>query len=268
MTRTRFLAAALLLAAAGLAGAASADPRFANRLYAANEIVTVHGKPGIESAIAFSADERIENIAVGNSAAWDVNPNKRANVVFVKPATARARTNMTVITDQRTYLFDLVSSSASPVYMLHFNYPDAPKRAAAPPPPGATALAVAAVPQAQPPRPRPVPADLNFSWRGAGEKRLLPASYFDDGASTFLRWTGDAPLPAILVRAPDGVEGPVNYTVKGDYIVVEGVPAQLVLRSGKEVATLTPVRRPAPVPTTTASADPLPSGAAAGRSSQ
>ncbi|MEP6982264.1 MAG: TrbG/VirB9 family P-type conjugative transfer protein [Sphingomicrobium sp.] len=265
MTHLHSLATALTVATLAFPSAAQGDPRFSDRAYAANQIITVHGKPGIESAIAFSPDERIENIAVGNSSAWQVNPNKRANVVFVKPATARARTNMTVITDQRTYLFDLVSSAGgSPVYMLQFRYPDAPKRAPIAAPPSA-ATAVAVVTQ---PREPAIPATLNFGWRGAGEKKLLPASYFDDGSSTFLRWTQDTPLPAILIRNPEGAEGPVNYTVRGDYVVVEGIPAQLVLRSGKQVATLTPLRRLAPAPTVTASATPLQLQTAAGNSEQ
>ena len=254
MIQFRSVATGFILAA--LSGAASADPRFTDRTYTPNTIVTVHGKPGIESAIAFAADERIENIAVGNSATWDVNPNKRANVVFVKPTNARARTNMTVITDQRTYLFDLVSSAGAPVYMMHFSYPDAPKHALVVEPPKSSSTA-SVTPDAAVPRPRAVPAHLNFSWRGSGEKRLLPASYFDDGASTFLRWASDIPLPAILVRAADGAEGPVNYTVQGDYIVIEGVPAQLVLRSGRQFATLTPAQRPTNASTTTASATPI-----------
>lgn len=256
-------AMALTLVIGATPGAADADPRFTDRAYSANHIVTLHGRPGIESAIAFAADEKIENIAVGNSAAWAVSPNKRANVIFVKPATARARTNMTVITDQRTYLFDLVASSAgSPVYMLRFSYPDSPRR-----PPVATPAVATAVAEAAPtPPPRPAPAELNFAWRGAGESRLLPSSYFDDGSSTFLRWTKDITLPAILVRGPDGAEGPVNYTVQGDYVVVEGIPPQLVLRSGKQVATLTPLAHKPPAPTVTASSTALQPQTVAGRS--
>lgn len=265
MTHIRLPAEALVASALAISAMAQADPRFSDRLYAANQIITVHGKPGIESAIAFAADERIENIAVGNSSAWQVNPNKRANVVFVKPATARARTNMTVITDQRTYLFDLVSSAGgSPVYMLQFRYPDAPKRAPTAAPPSAATAVALVTPRREP----AIPATLNFGWRGAGEKKLLPASYFDDGASTFLRWTQDTPLPAILIRNPEGIEGPVNYTVRGDYVVVEGIPAQLVLRSGKQVATLTPLRRAAPATTVTASAAPLQLQTDAGKSEQ
>lgn len=243
MTRIHFACAAFSICAFTVANPANADPRISSRAYVANEIITVRGSPKIESTIAFGADERIENIAVGDSAAWQVTPNKRANLLFVKPATARARSNMTVITDQRTYLFDLVSSTgASAMYMLRFSYPDAPKPMVQP----AVSATAAAEVQAPPPV-RAIPVQLNYGWRASGEKRILPASYFDDGASTFLRWSKEMTLPAILSRAPDGGEGPVNYTVQGEYVVVEGIPAQIILRSGKQVATLTPPPRPAAV---------------------
>ena len=247
------LIAALL--ACGAAAAAHADPRITTHFYQPSSIVTLYGRAGIESTIAFADDERIENIAVGNSAAWQVTPNKRANLLFVKPVGPRAHTNMTVITDQRTYLFDLVSSAAaSPVYMLRFSYPT---------PPRAPVAIVPAVPEAAVtvaeavPAPPPSPPDLNFDWRTRGDKALLPARFFDDGHSTFLQWPKDATLPAILVREANGIEGPVNFTVKGNYIVVEGVPPELILRSGKQMATLASPPRPAPAapePTQTASA--------------
>ncbi len=56
-----------------------------------------------------------------------MTPNKRASLLFVKPMQPTARTNMTVVTDQRTYLFDLVASpGATPVYVLRFTYPPSP----------------------------------------------------------------------------------------------------------------------------------------------
>ena len=36
----------------------------------------------------------------------------------------------------------------------------------------------------------------------------------------------------------EGTEGPVNFTVRGDTIVVDGVPRSIVLRSGEDSATL------------------------------
>ena len=227
----------LLIAIAGLPAPALADPRIASHFYQPSEVVTIHGRGDTQSTIAFAADERIENVAVGDSAGWQVTPNKRADLLFLKPTKAGARTNMTVVTDQRTYLFDLVSAPrAAPVYMLRFTYPAAPK----PAPVAAAPVTAVAVPDGKPAEPDP--ATLNFAWASHGDKALLPSRLFDDGHSTFLAWPKDVPLPAILTSEAKGAEGPVNYTTRGEYVVVDGVPAQLILRAGKQMATLTPSR--------------------------
>jgi type IV secretion system protein VirB9 len=243
----------LLLPAAILsAGSASADPRITTHFYQANEVVAIHGHDDTQSTIAFAPGERIENVAVGDSAGWQVAPNKRADLLFLKPTRPGARTNMTVVTDQRTYLFDLVSGGAraAPIYMLRFTYP-------APPPSKPVPIAAATVeaPTTVPATPvAPDPATLDFAWSMRGNKALLPSRLFDDGHSTYRAWPGDVPLPAILTGEAKGAEGPVNYTVRGNYIVVDGVPAQLILRSGKQSATLTPAR-PATPPVAPANAD-------------
>lgn len=61
---------------------------------------------------------------------------------------------------------------------------------------------------------------------------------FDDGDSTFLTWPEGRPVPAILITDEKGTEGPVNFTVRGNTIVVDGVPRTIVLRSGKDSATM------------------------------
>ena len=71
------------------------------------------GKPKVQATIRFAEDESIENVAIGDSNAWQVTPNKRANLLFVKPLLTRVSTNMTVVIDKRTYLFDLVASPAA-----------------------------------------------------------------------------------------------------------------------------------------------------------
>ena len=144
----------------------------------------------------------------------------------------------TVVTDRRTYLFDLVASTgARPLYVLRFTYPDEPERElqmAGAQAPTAEEIAAATQPQAV-----TDPADLNFAWNGSGDRKLLPARTYDDGSATFLAWPAGNPGPAILIKDEAGTEGPVNFTVRGDVIVVEGVPREIVLRSGKQAATLT-----------------------------
>jgi type IV secretion system protein VirB9 len=231
-------AAALALLPVGTVPAAARDARLTQRLYDAEEVVRIDGRLGVQATIAFGADEHIENVAIGDAEAWQVTPNKRANLLFVKPLAAAARTNMTVVTDRHTYFFDLVASPrAQPLYALRFTYPAAPHpRAAAP---AAGAALTAAERQALNPDLAPVdPAQLNFAWARKGAARLLPSRIYDDGRATYAVWAPDAPLPAILVVNARGEEGPVNFAVRGDTIVIAGVPSRIVLRAGREHAQL------------------------------
>ncbi len=82
------------------------------------------------------------------------------------------------------------------------------------------------------------PAALNFAWGAEGDAKLLPEQVYDNGEATFLAWPVGEPMPAILVKDVDGTEGPVNYAVRGDVIVLDLVPAEIILRSGDDMAIL------------------------------
>ena len=242
MIRKVSVAAFVLLGCS--AAASAADNRIRTQAYDPNEIVRILGKAGIQSTIEFADDERIENVAVGDSAAWQITPNRRASLLFVKPLSAHSRTNMTVVTEHRTYMFDLVAGdkSSTPVYALKFSYPHDKaaeaaakpvQQAAATPPPAVQATMIA--------------EKLHFDWNTKGNGKLLPSRVFDDGASLYLAWTKDTPLPAILTQSEDRKEGPVNYRLSGEYIVISPIPQNLVLRYGKRTAVLWPSRRIVPV---------------------
>ena len=97
-------------------------------MYDEAKVVRVEGRVTVQASIMFGDDEVIENVAIGDSSTWQVTPNKRANILFVKPLDARASTNLTVITSKRTYLFDLVANpNAKPLYLMRFAYPDEPE---------------------------------------------------------------------------------------------------------------------------------------------
>ncbi len=225
---------------------AASDNRVRSLAYAPDQIVKILGKPGIQSTIEFASDERIENVAVGDSSAWQITPNRRASLLFVKPLNGRSRTNMTVVTDRRTYMFDLVAGDrrTTPMYALKFSYPnEKPVESAKA---AQQVAAAAAQPQAV------TTADkLHFDWNSKGSSKLLPSRVFDDGASLYLAWGKDAPLPAILTQSEDRKEGPVNYRMSGEYIVISPIPQNLVLRYGSRTALLWPSHRViAPQPTT------------------
>lgn len=234
----KLIGPAILLFAIASTAARADDTRIDTRLYSPSKVVTISGKLGFQSTIEFAADEVIENIALGDSASWQVTPNKRASLLFLKPVMANATTNMTVVTSKRTYFFDLTPQRAglSHLYALRFTYaeeiiPLSQQKTEMEEP------QIDAVPS------KPVdPATLNFAWVGKGEKSLLPQRSFDDGKSLFLAWHKDISLPAILVPGPDKSEGPVNYVMQGDFIVVDGVPDKVILRVGKQMAVLTNAR--------------------------
>ncbi|WP_239806499.1 TrbG/VirB9 family P-type conjugative transfer protein [Croceicoccus hydrothermalis] len=228
----------LALVAATMAVPAHAgDPRLVTRMYDEDAVVRIEGRTNVQATVAFADDERIENVAIGDSASWQVTPNKRANLLFVKPLEPTAATNMTVVTDRRTYYFDLVASPrAKPLYQLRFAYPeepveDAPARMAAAP--GSIEMQAATDPLAV-----TDPASLNFAWGRSGDAALLPERAYDDGEVTYLAWPQGRDVPAILVTNADGREGPVNFTVRGENIIIEGVPGRIILRSGDNDAFL------------------------------
>lgn len=235
------LSAGLILASA--AHAAEGDGRIATATYNPEAVVRITGRHGVQAAITFAEDEHIENVAIGDATAWQVTPNKRANVLFVKPLLARAQTNMTVLTDRHMYLFDLVAGTgAPPVYVMRILDPDYKKAVASRAgevlaQPALTDLEASAaagmVKDAQ-----IDPALLNFAWKTRGDQRLMPTRVYDDGQATFIAWLPQTPIPAIQMRNEAGVEGPVNFAVRDDVIVVDGVPDVLILRSGRKVALL------------------------------
>jgi type IV secretion system protein VirB9 len=227
------LAPLLLVAAPAMA---NPDPRVQSVLYTPDRVVRFAARPGYQSSIRFGTDERIENVAVGDSAAWQVTPNKRGNYLFIKPLIAGARSNMMVITDQRTYLFDLETARGTQVvYSLSFDYPDYPAPGSVQPPPVVTPpvaeTALASAPAA-------LPRKLNFNWKADGAKSLRPSRVFDDSKAVYLSWSETSALPAVLVPAPDGTESPVDYRMDNGFIVIDGMPRRIILRRGKETATV------------------------------
>lgn len=256
MIRPALLASLALALSAPLA---AQDNRLKTLVFNEDAVVRIDGMVKVQTTIKFAPDEMIENVAIGDSAAWQVQPNKAQTILFVKPLEPTARTNMTVVTDKRTYLFDLVASPRnSALYVLQFRYPELEKaaeearlaaiaeaeaqarRAAAAPENAFAAADEGAVPAD--------PAKLNFAWASAGNPELIPSRAYDDGDAVFLTWPKGIAIPAILIRNEDGDEGPVNYTVRGETVVVDGVPPQIILRSGRDTATLT---NTGPAPLTT-----------------
>ena len=246
-----FTSIVLLLLATSPALAQGRSEQF---FYSPARVFTVVGQRAIQTLIQFAEDETIENIALGDAAAWQVTPNKRANMLFIKPLYARGRTNMTVVTNRRRYLFDLTIAGPKgrAIYAIQFVYPEDAMAAAL------LAKRTDSLLGSDPVQPEvaaPTTPPVNTSWRMTGDKELQPARIYDDGDATFIAWSPSVELPGIFFFGNDGKEGPVNYTVRGDYLVIDGVAPRYILRRGKAHTTLTNLAPRAPKPVATAATD-------------
>jgi type IV secretion system protein VirB9 len=205
-----------------------ADPHIRTFAYSPDQVIRLTGFMGFQTMLEFGSDERIENVSIGDAMGWQVTPNKRANLLFLKPVDRAPATNMTVVTDRRRYVFELVvarpkASAADAAYVVRFRYP-----AEAP-------VAVAFVAKAAP----TAPVARNTAYSTQGAAALRPTRVFDDGTATYFAWPDQADLPAVFVVGSDGVEGLANAVVRDGYMVVDQLAPRFVLRSGKAAATVT-----------------------------
>ncbi|MBX8785537.1 TrbG/VirB9 family P-type conjugative transfer protein, partial [Ochrobactrum sp. GRS2] len=64
---------------------------------------------------------------LGDTESWQVTPNERKNILFVKPVANNVPTNMNIVTNKRMYFIELVDnkpSAGSKVFGVRFIYPE------------------------------------------------------------------------------------------------------------------------------------------------
>lgn len=103
------------------------DSRIKTYVYSPNEVYLLVLHHGFQSSIEFAKGESIETITLGDSYAWKITP--LGNRLFIRPMEKNVRTNMTIITNRRTYQFDIAAKELeegdekSLVYVMRFQYP-------------------------------------------------------------------------------------------------------------------------------------------------
>lgn len=205
-----------------------ADSRVRQVLFDTNQVYEIVGTYGYQTAVEFGNDETVKVVSIGDSIAWQAVPYR--NRLFLKPVEPNASTNLTVITDKRTYVFRLRSAGASQpmTFVVRFVYP------AAGGPLGAPAHGWVDAPMGNVADKGAAIASLNFDYGLSGDRAAIPLRRaFDDGQFTYLQFDRDGEVPAVFMVTPDGTEAVVNTRREGAYLVVERTAARLTLRSGK-----------------------------------
>lgn len=211
------------------------DARIHAVMYSPNDVVKFTGHYTFQSAIEFEQGEEVATISVGDSYAWTINPS--GNRIFLKPIEPDAVTNMTVLTNRRTYLFELHAEEPESindpnlVFVLRFMYPATGTGFS-------TGLAGASPESDRVPDPfeSDTPELYNFEYLLTGSEMISPIKVFDDGAFTYFQFRNrNAEVPAFYKVDANGEEQLINYRTRDDYIIVEQVAKNYTLRKGGQV---------------------------------
>ena len=204
------------------------DPRIRVVPYRADAVYRLRGYVGYQIDITFASAERFVGLGVGDSKGLAFATS--GNHLFLKPRATHVATNLTVLTNRRTYLFDYEADVAPPdptgadvIYALRFEYPAVPV-------PGASREGLR------------VETDLiaarsarvrNYDYWYCGDSSLKPIAAWDDGVQTTLVFGAHSELPAVFASNEDGSESLVNFGVQAGRIVVQRVVRRLIVRRGK-----------------------------------
>ena len=193
------------------------DTRLRDIPYDPDTVVQLAVAPARQMTVIFGSGERIQSVAVGDSSAWQVTASRAGDSLFVKPTTAFGMTNMTVITDVRTYLFDLIPGGpGDSVYLARFYYPEA-------------------VPTYSGEQSQDELRPATYQVRGARE--LRPDAIEDDGRKTYIMWGKQKVMPAVFAEGPAGDEMLVNGYVRDGVYTIDRIFPKLIFRIDRKTAT-------------------------------
>lgn len=228
-----------------------ADHRIVMLHYDASDVYTITTRYGYQTNIVFGSGERIDTISVGDRSMWQIIP--AGNRLFIRPMDQDVATNMTILTSQHAYQFDLRSlpddsKKGGNIYVARFVYGDdmPPPRAAMPemrepetPPSAHTQIE----PVKNPPRPlagsappahrlAPLPQHPNYDYTFSGPDELAPLQVFDDGRSTYFKMRDiTQPLPNAYIINANGTQTLTTPYVMHGLMVIDAIAPEFALRS-------------------------------------
>ncbi|MBB5420617.1 TrbG/VirB9 family P-type conjugative transfer protein [Paraburkholderia atlantica] len=218
------------------------DARMAVFSYSRDQIYRIMTAPLKTTTIELARGEVLATEpALGDSIQWIVDTDG-SNHVFIKPVKPGLVNTLHLTTNQREYDMTLVSSPMGGLFYqtVRFNYPGLlmAKVRAREDGNADTTDAGQGGPNANGSGPLGVSPDkLNFDYAVSGSAPFRPETVFDDGKSVWLRLPANAPFAAPIVKDHGDNVSP-NFIRRGQYIVVQEVPDEIVLRAANDQVTI------------------------------
>ncbi|MEO4090765.1 TrbG/VirB9 family P-type conjugative transfer protein [Acinetobacter pittii] len=200
---------------------AGGDTRIMTVSYDPNEVVLIKAKAGIATNIVLNPDETYQTHAFGDSAAWFFS--NFGNNIFIKPKVVDGSTNLTVVTDRRTYNFYIQYTKKYETFQVKFTYPEQ------------VALKADKKALENKLNNRFDGKVINLAYYMKGSYAVKPINTWDDGSFTYFKFGNNTDLPAIYAVDDKGNESLYNRTVLGannNVIMLHGISKKWRLRIG------------------------------------
>ena len=172
--------------------------------------------------IRLKASENVVNITLGDPTMWiaeSVQSTEGENLIthiLLRPRNINIQTDCMVITDERVYYFNLISTGDTHLTALEFVYPYDEKKGK-----GYSSSNSINV------------SDLNFNYNIEGNGGYKPKRVYSDTTRTYIQFDNSfskiSITPTLYLKDRDGEESLVNFSIKGITYIVP-----LILQNGQE----------------------------------
>ena len=211
------------------------ENRIVRYTYSPDVIFRILSVPNLTTHLELGDDEGVkEQPAIGDQAQWIVTGGPRH--LFIKPLRFDLETSLTVVTNKRTYQFQLISgraASAQVFQKVSFLYPDRELEVKLQKDNANAAVEVEKMRlDDQVVATNVDPATLDFGYKIEGAARFKPTAVYTNGKFTFLVMPNIQDSPAIFLLDDEENPSLINYQVKANMIVVERVATKLLLKLG------------------------------------
>lgn len=200
--------------------------------YEPSDVYIINARVGYSTLIQFEEGEVIHEeggLGMGDAKAWSLAV--KGSNIFFKPVADLPDTNMLIVTNKRTYAFQLTTGGAAPTYIARFNYPEEATHTSSPVSPSS----LRAISKDVNGRNILVSDKINVNYSYRGSRALKPTNTWDDGRFTYLQFAHSSDLPAVYRVLEDNTEALVNTHVKDDVLVIQELGSVYRLRFGKSV---------------------------------
>lgn len=214
------------------------DNRIQRENYDSNRVYVINTVVGRATLVKLEEDESLtvsesSVLGMGFADAWTLAA--RGNNIIFKQSRANPDTNLIIVTNKRTYAFDLKTAKKDTpaTYVLAFKYPDTEALKLAKK--NEQDLLLAKVAAAAKTDKRVF--NVDYVWRGDNEQ-LKPTAAWDDGRFTRLLYDHSGTLPVFFKVLPDGSEARINYNVDfddGRIVILQEVAQTIRVRLNNEV---------------------------------